>query len=206
MIKDLFEHERGVVPLAPGAMVLRGFAQPFGERLVAALGRVVARAPFRHMVTPGGHRMSVAMTNCGAAGWVTDRAGYRYDHRDPESGRRWPAIPTSSPRSPSRRPRRRDSTASRPTRVSSTGTNRERACRSTRTGTSGISKRRSSRSRSDCLPSSCSAGWSDVIRHVASRWPTATWPFGEVPLGSPITVSCRSTQDSIRCWARAVST
>jgi len=93
MIEDLFEREGGVVPLAPGAMVLRGFAQPFGERLVAALGRVVERAPFRHMVTPGGHRMSVAMTNCGAAGWVTDRAGYRYDHRDPESGRRWPAMP-----------------------------------------------------------------------------------------------------------------
>ena len=93
MIEDLFEREHGVVPLAPGAMVLRGFAQPFGERLVAALGRVVERAPFRHMVTPGGHRMSVAMTNCGAAGWVTDRAGYRYDHRDPQSGRRWPAMP-----------------------------------------------------------------------------------------------------------------
>ena len=93
MIEDLFEREGGVVPLAPGAMVLRGFAQPFGERLVAALGRVVERAPFRHMVTPGGHRMSVAMTNCGAAGWVTDRAGYRYDHRDPESGRRWPPMP-----------------------------------------------------------------------------------------------------------------
>jgi DNA oxidative demethylase len=93
MIEDLFERERGVVPLAPGAMVLRGFAQPFGERLIAALGRVVERAPFRHMVTPGGHRMSVAMTNCGATGWVTDRVGYRYDHRDPESGRRWPAMP-----------------------------------------------------------------------------------------------------------------
>ena len=93
MIEDLFEPKRGVVLLAPRAMVLRGFAQPFGERLVAALGRVVERAPFRHMVTPGGHRMSVAMTNCGAAGWVTDRAGYRYDHRDPESGGRWPAMP-----------------------------------------------------------------------------------------------------------------
>jgi len=81
------------VPLAPGAIVLRGFAQPFELALVAALARVVERAPFRHMVTPGGHRMSVAMTNCGAMGWVTDRTGYRYDRRDPDSGRRWPAMP-----------------------------------------------------------------------------------------------------------------
>jgi DNA oxidative demethylase len=35
----------------------------------------------------------VAMTNCGQAGWVTDRSGYRYDARDPESGRPWPAMP-----------------------------------------------------------------------------------------------------------------
>ena len=47
---------------------------------------IVAQAPFRHMVTPGGHQMSVAMTNCGSAGWVTDRSGYRYDGIDPESG------------------------------------------------------------------------------------------------------------------------
>jgi len=93
MIPDLFEGERRDVPLAPGAIVLGGFAQPFEGRLVAALGRVVERAPFRHMVTPGGHRMSVAMTNCGATGWVTDRTGYRYDRHDPESGRRWPAMP-----------------------------------------------------------------------------------------------------------------
>src|SRR3989441_52300 len=50
-------------------------------------------APFRHMVTPGGYRMSVAMTNCGAAGWVTDRTGYRYDSHDPQTGRPWPAMP-----------------------------------------------------------------------------------------------------------------
>src|SRR5882762_848814 len=93
MIPDLFEGERRDVPLAPGAIVLRGFAQPFELALVAALARVVERAPFRHMVTPGGHRMSVAMTNCGAMGWVTDRTGYRYDRRDPDSGRRWPAMP-----------------------------------------------------------------------------------------------------------------
>jgi DNA oxidative demethylase len=93
MIPDLFEGERRDVPLAPGATLLAGFAKPFEGRLVAALGRVVERAPFRHMVTPGGHRMSVAMTNCGAVGWVTDRTGYRYDRHDPKSGRRWPAMP-----------------------------------------------------------------------------------------------------------------
>jgi alkylated DNA repair protein (DNA oxidative demethylase) len=49
------------------------------------------------MVTPGGFVMSVAMTNCGAAGWVTDRTGYRYDSIDPESGLRWPALPESFP-------------------------------------------------------------------------------------------------------------
>jgi 2OG-Fe(II) oxygenase superfamily len=206
MIEDLFERERGVVPLAPGAMVLRGFAQPFGERLIAALGRVVERAPFRHMVTPGGHRMSVAMTNCGATGWVTDRVGYRYDHRDPESGRRWPAMPDEFAAFAVQAAARAGFDGFAPDACLVNGMNRERACRSTRIATSGISKRRSSRSRSACRPSSCSAGWSDVIRHVASPSPTATWPSGEVPLGSSITASCRSTQDSIRCWAGAAST
>ena len=50
-------------------------------------------APFRHMTTPGGHSMSVAMTNCGSAGWVTDRTGYRYSAQDPVTGEVWPAIP-----------------------------------------------------------------------------------------------------------------
>lgn len=54
---------------------------------------VLVEAPFRHMVTPGGFTMSVAMTNCGKAGWVTDRSGYRYSATDPLSGRPWPALP-----------------------------------------------------------------------------------------------------------------
>jgi alkylated DNA repair protein (DNA oxidative demethylase) len=93
MISDLFEGEPRDVPLAPGAMLLGGFARRFEGALVTALQRVVELAPFRRMVTPGGHRMSVAMTNCGAAGWVTDRTGYRYDGHDPESGRRWLPMP-----------------------------------------------------------------------------------------------------------------
>lgn len=85
------EAEREV--LAPGAVLLRGFAAAEQSALLRAIGRVADAAPFRHMITPGGFRMSVAMTNCGEAGWVSERSGYRYDARDPESGRPWPAMP-----------------------------------------------------------------------------------------------------------------
>jgi DNA oxidative demethylase len=87
---DLFPGDR---VLGDGAMVLAGFARPVDAALLAALDDIVAVAPFRHLITPGGFRMSVAMTNCGAAGWVSDRTGYRYDAIDPASGRRWPAMP-----------------------------------------------------------------------------------------------------------------
>ena len=93
MSQPLFESELCDVELAPGARHLRGFARPSEAPILEALERVAALAPFRHMLTPSGHRMSVAMTSCGSAGWVTDRSGYRYDGRDPESGRPWPAMP-----------------------------------------------------------------------------------------------------------------
>lgn len=83
------------VTLAPGALVLRSFARPYAEALGAALTEIVAAAPFRHMMTPGNRRMSVAMTNCGQLGWVSDRRGYRYDALDPESGRPWPPMPAA---------------------------------------------------------------------------------------------------------------
>jgi alkylated DNA repair protein (DNA oxidative demethylase) len=79
--------------IAPGAVLLHGFALPFADDVLAAFGDITAQAPFRHMTTPWGAVMSVAMTNCGAAGWLTDRTGYRYDPIDPESGRGWPAMP-----------------------------------------------------------------------------------------------------------------
>lgn len=93
MIPGLFEEDARDLPLAPGAVLLRGFARRFEKPLLAALAQVIERAPFRHMFTPGGHRMSVAMTSCGSVGWVTDRSGYRYDAHDPESGRPWPTMP-----------------------------------------------------------------------------------------------------------------
>jgi alkylated DNA repair protein (DNA oxidative demethylase) len=93
MIADLFEAERDHIRLAQGAVLLGGFARSLDEELVTAIWRIVEQAPFRHMLTPGGHRMSVGMTNCGDAGWVTDRSGYRYTAHDPQSGQAWPAMP-----------------------------------------------------------------------------------------------------------------
>jgi alkylated DNA repair protein (DNA oxidative demethylase) len=75
-------------------VLLRGFARPFEAELLPALRAIVKQAPFRHLITPGGHRMSVAMTNSGSVGWVSDNTGYRYDAIDPESGQPWPAMPT----------------------------------------------------------------------------------------------------------------
>ncbi len=80
-------------PLCEGAMVLRGFALASEAVLLQALDAITAQAPFRHLVTPGGLRMSVAMTNAGSLGWVSDRRGYRYDPIDPDSGRPWPPMP-----------------------------------------------------------------------------------------------------------------
>lgn len=80
-------------PLCEGAMVLRGFALASEAALLQALDAIVAQAPFRHLVTPGGFRMSVAMTNAGPLGWVSDRRGYRYDAIDPDSGKPWPPMP-----------------------------------------------------------------------------------------------------------------
>ena len=81
--------------MAEGAVLLRGFFTAIEASVIDDLRAVVKQAPFRHMVTPGGHAMSVAMTNCGARGWVTDRSGYRYDAVDPVSGQPWPAMPAS---------------------------------------------------------------------------------------------------------------
>jgi len=99
MTPDLFEglEQKSALPatqsLAPGAVLLRGFARPLEAPLLAGVEQVLAQAPLRHLVTPGGFRMSVAMSNCGALGWVSDLGGYRYDAIDPDSGRHWPAMP-----------------------------------------------------------------------------------------------------------------
>ncbi len=83
----------GAEPFAAGAVLLHGFASEAAPALMSDLAGVLTAAPFRHMVTPGGYRMSVAMTNCGTAGWITDRSGYRYQARDPVTGQLWPPMP-----------------------------------------------------------------------------------------------------------------
>jgi alkylated DNA repair protein (DNA oxidative demethylase) len=92
MVAELFPRET-TQALGPGAVLLRGRALSCERALLAAIDAVGVTAPFRRMTTPGGFQMSVAMTNCGRVGWVTDRTGYRYDPRDPLSGRPWPELP-----------------------------------------------------------------------------------------------------------------
>lgn len=90
---DLFDPSGAERAAGWGLAYLPGFALALEQELLAAIREVVAAAPFRNMLTPGGQRMSVAMTNCGDVGWVTDRKGYRYDRLDPETGRPWPSLP-----------------------------------------------------------------------------------------------------------------
>src|SRR5262245_60923483 len=84
-----------VETIGPSAVVSRGFAVADESVLLNDVSVVTRKSPYRHMVTPGGFTMSVAMTNCGALGWVTDRTGYRYDPIDPLTGEPWPPMPAS---------------------------------------------------------------------------------------------------------------
>jgi hypothetical protein len=90
---DSDSSQRSQEQLEDGAMLLRGFAAAEAQVLVDEVARIAETAAFRHMVTPGGYTMSVAMTNCGHLGWVSDRTGYRYTPVDPDTGAPWPAMP-----------------------------------------------------------------------------------------------------------------
>lgn len=97
MTADLFDTAAEAQPpreeIADGAVLLRGFVKPIENELIAAVHAIVAQSPFRRMTTPGGYQMSVAMTNCGECGWITDHTGYRYDPIDPRTGAPWPEMP-----------------------------------------------------------------------------------------------------------------
>ena len=96
---DLFdegaEATAGYETLAEGALLLRHFIGDEDAALMASLHTIITQAPLRQMLTRGGFRMSVAMSNCGDTGWISDRRGYRYDAIDPQTGRPWPAMPAA---------------------------------------------------------------------------------------------------------------
>ncbi|MEJ4044923.1 DNA oxidative demethylase AlkB [Erwinia sp. SLM-02] len=91
---DLFaEEEPWSEPLADGAVILRRRALGEADALLEQVAQIAAQNPFQHRITPGGHRMSVAMTNCGDLGWTTDSRGYQYSEQDNAAGSRWPPMP-----------------------------------------------------------------------------------------------------------------
>ena len=93
---DLFDNlppQTALTPIAPGAVLLHGFARDVDVALLQAVEAVLHQAPLRHMQTPGGYTMSVAMSNCGPLGWVSNASGYRYAAMDPITGQPWPAMP-----------------------------------------------------------------------------------------------------------------
>ncbi|WAI85294.1 MULTISPECIES: DNA oxidative demethylase AlkB [Achromobacter] len=97
MTLDLFNDDdtaqHGREQIGPQSFVLRGFALPYADALLQGVDAVAAQSPFRHMQTPGGYTMSVALTNCGTRGWTSDAQGYRYTRIDPLSGQPWPDLP-----------------------------------------------------------------------------------------------------------------
>ena len=97
MTNDLFDDVPQIQAaneiIAPGAVLLHEFASRHANLLLTAFNKITALASLRQMVTPGGHAMSVAMSNCGSLGWVSDLRGYRYLPRDPTSGESWPPMP-----------------------------------------------------------------------------------------------------------------
>lgn len=70
-----------------------GLAFDFIDELLLEIDRVTKESPLRQMQTPGGYQMSVAMTNCGEVGWISDKSGYRYSALDPLTGLAWPQMP-----------------------------------------------------------------------------------------------------------------
>jgi DNA oxidative demethylase len=65
------------------------------ERLSQDIKHVINQAPLRKLTVPGGKTMSVAMTNCGSVGWISDALSYRYSPTDPTTNLAWPTMPSS---------------------------------------------------------------------------------------------------------------
>jgi len=177
--------------LGTGAFVLPGFALPFVDELLPAIRAVEADAPFRHLVTPGGFTMSVALTNCGVLGWTSDRRGYRYSATDPDSGRPWPAMP-----GPLARLAREAASAAGFDGFAPDACLVNRYAPGARLSLhqdkdDATTARPSSRCRWACRPCSCSAAMRAATRRRAYRSRTATWWSGAARTGCATTACCR---------------
>jgi len=96
---DLFDTARDAADkkevLYDGAVLLHGFALAHEDEILDGVDTVLVQSAVRHMFTRSGLRLSVAMTNCGDYGWISDRNGYRYAPLDPVTGKPWPAMPAA---------------------------------------------------------------------------------------------------------------
>lgn len=209
MAADLFESIGDARPpretIADGAVLLRGFVRPFEAELIPALRAIVKQAPFRHLITPGGHRMSVAMTNCGSVGWVSDPSGYRYDPIDPDTGLNWPVMPEVLRRLAAAAADEAGFTGFTPEACLINRYVPVQNCRCIRTRTSSITARRSSRSRSGCRRPSCSEVSNAATPRVAIGSNMATSRCGAGRHGYFITVWRRLPTASTACSAASGS-
>jgi DNA oxidative demethylase len=75
--------------------VIPGYLDEKAQRaLLAELRAVIEAAPlFVPRMPRTGRPFSVKMTNCGPLGWVSDKAGYRYQPTHPDTGAPWPPMP-----------------------------------------------------------------------------------------------------------------
>jgi DNA oxidative demethylase len=91
LFQDTFATKPVMEALQEGVVLIRRAFD--SEKLFAAIKTVIDAAPLRHMETPSGKKMSVAMTNCGDLGWTSSRAGYAYSKTDPLTTAPWPTMP-----------------------------------------------------------------------------------------------------------------
>ncbi|MBL0403900.1 alpha-ketoglutarate-dependent dioxygenase AlkB [Microvirga aerilata] len=83
------------ITLSPGLVYYPDYLdRPAQERLLQSLREITKAAPlFTPRMPRTGKPFSVRMTGCGRLGWVSDKAGYRYQPTHPETGAPWPAMP-----------------------------------------------------------------------------------------------------------------
>ncbi|MDR1848489.1 MAG: DNA oxidative demethylase AlkB [Zoogloeaceae bacterium] len=93
MNAELFAAQPRKVEILAGATLFKARLKNEADEFLRTIAKIAAEAPFRHMVTPGGQKISAAMTNCGNSGWISDRKGYRYAQVAPERNQPWPLMP-----------------------------------------------------------------------------------------------------------------